>query len=90
MDTIVHEGAGHGYQDYVLENKDAVLKHKPALKDQIDMFDLSYKKGSAPRDGISYEATLNRFLYRYSDPAERDAWALADRVSGGLTKVQKP
>jgi len=93
INTVTHEGAGHGYQDYVLENKDAFQLNHPKMKQYVRMLELSYKVNTEPADGfgngISYGYKLDYYIYNKIDPAERDAWAIGDNVQNGIQKDKK-
>jgi hypothetical protein len=76
--TMVHEYGGHGYQDYILENKKSFTKNNPQFNDTVKMFELSYDPKTWTRKGITYpNQSLNYSIYR-SDPTERDAFYMGD------------
>lgn len=82
INTITHEGAGHGYQDYVIEDKSVYLKNKPEMKDQVKKFELSYDDQTWPNKEDQY-LSETKTIY-LADPSEVDAFYVGDSVQNKM------
>ncbi|NQY73254.1 MAG: hypothetical protein HRT90_00665, partial [Candidatus Margulisbacteria bacterium] len=83
IETTVHEGAGHGYQDFILENKENYTRQNPEFKDQVDKFELSYDQKTWPTSGSYYTELLDHYIY-LQDASEKDAFYLGREASSKI------
>lgn len=86
--AILHEGVGHGYQDYTMTNQTDYVKTHPLQADDIRLLKLAYEKKMWPGQEITYSDDLTYRLYRNGDPSEVDAWLVGNTTSG-IIQVNK-
>jgi hypothetical protein len=90
ISTVIHETAGHSYQDYVMETKEEFLKDYPYLKNQVEIFKYSFDGKMWPSENINYNNiygnnnnNIEYIIYR-NDPKEIDAFNMGDIVEEGV------
>jgi hypothetical protein len=83
INTVTHEGVGHGYQDYVRENQEKYLKYNPKQKNDVKILDYSLTPKMWPGNSMQYDKDTTEKLYE-KDPAEVDAWKVGDTTEDYL------